>query len=156
LTDLEITFSIGFLGSFTGDREVYARAIDMAGNDSGFQQISGLLIRPPLAAVPQYPEGQQPTFALSIAGRGAANPIYQLTVNDADGRYDTTSVLLRIGATKNSACAVRFDLVRRSWSIYDDSGLFTGDPAPNGILSNSQCSVDTTKPVLRTSGRTQS
>jgi hypothetical protein len=149
---LSAYFSLSFLGSFTGDREVYARAIDLAGNDSGFQQISGVLIRPPLSSSTNG--GVSPSFALGVTGAGSPNPTYQLMITDADGRYDTTAVVLRIGQNRSRACAIKFDLIRRTWDLFLDDGLAPQEGYTSGTISNSQCSVDISRTSLVYSDKT--
>ena len=149
-----VAIMLNFTEAFMGDREVFARVIDRAGNDTGFKLISGVFVSPPPKPFPPFMPSQS---TASVVGTGSGpRTNFQLTITDPDGRYDVGSFTFSLSSRSDDkyGCHISMEPLKGSWGLKIDTGVYTSNPdAATGVMSNSQCSVDTSAASYTYSGK---
>lgn len=148
--NFHVSTTLKFTAAFAGDRDIHARVIDKAGKDSGLKHIGGVFIKPPPKPVPfpgggPFPSFPNETTTASITGTTQGlQTIFQLTITDPDGRYDIGYFTFSLGSLEtHKGCVITLNPLTASWGLLYDDGIFVHTPDANGLMANSQCSVDT-------------
>ena len=122
--------------SFVGDKLVYAKAIDSVGNDMGFVLVGGISVAP----------GFDTPMTATVTPRSGTGQsgVFEITITDPDGQYDSEPVELSIGYLSGNAnmCVVHVNLRLRYVGLYNDAGTAILAPDERGLLRNSQCTVN--------------
>ncbi len=132
---------LNFKAAFAGAKNVYLRAQDWTGLDTGWQQ--------KLTWTVGEAEYQVPASVSVTPSTGAGtSQIFSFVYRDPDGYTDLTQAEAILNSIMSGvgACYIRYNRSQNLLYLADDAGSFTGGglaPGTVGTLQNSQCSLNT-------------
>jgi hypothetical protein len=134
---LTLNLKLAFNPAFSGANKIFLLAVDMAGLNTGWQQIGSWTVAdsPPsiVSLTPSSGSGLSQTFSVAVS--------------DPDGAADIASVFLLVNSQLSgvNACQIAFDRPSHLiWLIADNGStwLTAGTVGAGVLTSNTQCSVD--------------
>jgi hypothetical protein len=140
---LTVNFSVAFEPGFAGAKNVYVRAYDSAGNDTG-DVMEGTWTVPAMHASPGF------SVVSPASGMGSGG-VFTATFPDAAGFTGANPSWAQIlfGTSSSGAtnfCLVHYDAGGNGLWLYGDNNFFLGPIAPgtdSGLLQNRSCVIDT-------------
>jgi hypothetical protein len=140
---------VEFAASWTGQREIQARAIDSRQLDSGWVRLGAYRVGASMGVAP----GQ---LSVSPAGGSGGGAVFQFTGTDADGAQDLVNFFLLINGShsRQQGCLVLVDRTYSAFYLASDSGTqWSGATAGSaGTLQNSQCVLKAATSTISVSG----
>jgi Putative Ig domain len=136
---LTLRFALTFDSLYRGTKNIYGRAVDQNGVDSGWQ-LKGSWT--PTAAIPQAPTV---VSATPNTGTGKVQA-FQYTFSDVNGFRDIKTIWAQIATSTNypGTCAMNYDAVNnRLYLVRDDATGWLGPitPGASATLQNSACTI---------------
>jgi hypothetical protein len=141
--NLTVNISVTFQTGFAGTKNVYLRAVDSAGHDTG-DVMEGMWTVPGTHASPGF------TVTTPSSGTGSAG-VFTATFPDAPGFTGANPAWAQLlFATSSSGatnfCLVHYDAGGNGLWLYGDNNYFVGPIAPgtdSGLLQNRSCVINT-------------
>ena len=149
--DLTLNLAVTFTSAFIGAKQVYMRAWDAGGLDSGFLQVGTW-------TVPGTDTAPQAVSASTSSGSGSSQ-MFNFVTSYANGYTGITwaQVIFGSNTTGVNACWVYFEPASNRIWLNNDAGTSWGTPAflgASGTLQNSQCTILTAGSSFTGSGNT--
>jgi hypothetical protein len=140
---LTVNISVAFEPGFAGTKNVYLRAVDSAGHDTG-DVPEGTWIVPGSHASPGF------TVTTPSSGTGSGG-VFTATFPDAPGFTGANPAWAQIlfatsSSGASSFCLVHYDAGGNGLWLYGDNNYFVGPVAPgtdSGLLQNRSCVINT-------------
>ncbi len=147
-TTLNITLAVAFNTSFSGDKQVFAEALDKSNISSGYQLLGGWTVPAPGTLPPSVVD-------LTPSSGNGASQSFTARFSDGNGGGDIVRTRILVGSTAAGACLMEIRPPARELFLMNDAGTALAGPSiagGGGTIENSQCIINVAGTILRVEG----
>jgi hypothetical protein len=147
---LTLNLTVTFLPAFTGSKNIYLHAVDVSGDNSGWQQLGSWTVT--------STAGTPSTVSVSPSSGSGASQTFALQYSDTAGASSLTQVWAYFNATlanpASSACMVDYNTANNQINLLNDNATawLSANLGSATTLQNSQCSLNVATATVAASG----